>query len=161
MVAQKTLIRIFKEGHLKIDTSGSDMATESTQSSIKSQTDKLNYDVSNNLKINISADDIGVAKSSDISTDQPRHITNAYDTPNDRFKIDAQVVANPSNLDVALSTRASETTVSNILTKLSDVQNPVPINLDSVYSEDIDTSNSDIGTFTFPSINGLILIKFK
>jgi len=47
-----------------------------------------------------------------------RKIVNAYDSANDRFKVDAQVVANPSNLDVALSSRASESTLSAINTKL-------------------------------------------
>ena len=56
----------------------------------------------------------------DITSDQPRHITNAYDSSNDRLKVDAQVVANPSNLDVALSTRASESTLSSIDTKLTN-----------------------------------------
>ena len=42
----------------------------------------------------------------------------AYDSSNDRIKVDVQTVANPSNLDVALSTRASETTLSSILNQL-------------------------------------------
>ncbi|MBW2673176.1 MAG: hypothetical protein JRD89_07140 [Deltaproteobacteria bacterium] len=35
----------------------------------------------------------------------------AYDSANDRYKINAEAVANPPNLDVALSTRASEDTL--------------------------------------------------
>jgi hypothetical protein len=123
MVAFETLIYLFKKGILRIDTTGSDMATESTLSSVRSQTDKITYDASNNLKINIGADDIGVAKSSDISTDQPRHITNAYDTTNDRFKIDVESTVNPPNLDAELSTLytklvSQDNSLTSINTKL-------------------------------------------
>lgn len=56
---------------------------------------------------------------SKISSDQPRHITNAYDSTSDRFKVDVKATVNPPNLDVALSTRASETTLTQVRDRLA------------------------------------------
>jgi len=42
----------------------------------------------------------------------------AYDAVNDRYKTSVESTVNPPNLDVALSTRASESTLSSILAQL-------------------------------------------
>jgi len=95
---------------------GKDFATEATLSSIDSK----------------------------ISSDQPRHITNAYDSDNDRLKIDAQVVANPSNLDVALSTRASESTLSSVLSQLDITLSALRDALRGASNKDFTTLESDV-----------------
>jgi len=77
---------------------------------IKADTDNVKvtsepaYDSTNDWKkVSVENDNVGLAKSTDVSADQPRHITNAYDSTNDVFKVNAQQVANPPNLDMALT----------------------------------------------------------
>ena len=116
-------------GNLKvaIEEDAVGLATETTLSGIKSQTDKLTFDSNSYLYVNIGSDSSGILKKSDLSFD-----SNGY------LNVNAQSVANPSNLDVALSTRASETTVSDIKTQTDkltfDSSNNllVGINADSV-----------------------------
>ena len=88
---------------------------------------------------------------SDITSDQPRHITNAYDSVNDRFKVDVQATVNPPNLDVALSTRASESTLSSIDSKIvkCDTDNVTVSNFPSDYPDStthtkLDTINTTL-----------------
>ena len=73
----------------KIDVSLSSRASEATLSAIRAQTDKLTFDVNSFLRTALASDEVGIAKESTLS-------------------------AILGQLDVALSTRASEATLSSI-----------------------------------------------
>ena len=77
----------------QLDVSLSSRASEVTVSGIKSQVDKLQFDANNFLRIALANDEIGIAR-------------------------DATLSSILAQLDVSLSTRASEATVSGILGQL-------------------------------------------
>jgi len=91
MVSYEALKRLFKN-FIKADTDNVKVTSEPA------------YDSTNDWKkVSVENDNVGLAKATDVSADQPRHITNAYDSTNDMFKVDAQQVANPPNLDIPIS----------------------------------------------------------
>ena len=138
-----------------LDIPLSSRASENTLNNIKIQTDKLTYNPDNYLKIVLSSDEVGIAKSSDISSDQPRHITNAFDIINDRFKIDAQNVANPSNLDTTLSTRASESTLSSINGKIDGILKTTDLDIDINKILGVKIENDNIGIAKEITLNAI------
>ena len=89
-------------GIINLDTPLSSRASETTVSLIKSYISSLSYDV-NGLLISLNADNIGLAKTTDVIANQPRYITNAYNSTDDRFKITVESTVNPPNLDTQLS----------------------------------------------------------
>jgi len=142
-----------------LDVLLSTRASESTLSGIKSQTDKLTFDASNYLQVNVKAtvnpSNLDVALStrasestlSGLSGKFPSAIALADNLANPtttiigaanlgfdgtywrriatdtsgRMKVALDSIPNPSNLDVALSTRASEATLSAIKNALASV----------------------------------------
>ena len=76
----------------------------------------------------IIGDDVGLLKTADLSFDASGYLN-----------VNVQVTANPSNLDVALSTRASESTLSAVDSKLGDIRGA----LASVASDKLRTSIID------------------
>jgi len=99
-----------------LDVALSTRASESTVSGIKTKTDKLTFDDSNRLMINLAYDSIGLARESTVNAIKSQTDKLSFDDSN-RLIVNAQVVANPSNLDVKLSTRASESTLSGFSAK--------------------------------------------
>jgi len=126
-----------------LDVALSTRASETTLSAIKSQTDKLTFDTNNNLNVNarvvsnppnldVSLSTInnkfpGALTLTDTLSNPTTTIIGAANLGFDgtywrrlvtdtsgRLRVSADVVTNPPNLDVALSTRASETTLSGI-----------------------------------------------
>ncbi len=115
------IFRVDAAGNLMIaiESDGVGLAKESTLNAIKTQTDKLTFDASNFLRIALASDEVAIAKEGTLSSFKGQ----AYDSVNNRYKVDAEVVANPPNLDVALSTRASESKLEDVralLDKLED-----------------------------------------
>ena len=119
-------IRSQIDSHLpNLDTELSTRASEATLSGIKSQTDKLTFDASNFLRIALASDEIGIAKESTLSSELTRLAKlKGYDPGtgtwqdihtdgSNRIKAQLDSIPNPTNLDVALSTRASESTLSD------------------------------------------------
>jgi len=142
-----------------LDVALSTRASESTLSGIKTQTDKLTFDASNYLQVNVKAtvnpSNLDVALStrasestlSGLSGKFPSAIALADNLANPtttiigvanlgfdgtywrriatdtsgRMKVALDSIPNPSNLDVALSTRASEATLSAIKNALASV----------------------------------------
>jgi hypothetical protein len=142
-----------------LDVALSTRATEATLSGIKAQTDKLTFDTSNYLQVNVKATvnppNFDVALStrasestlSGLSGKFPSAVALADDLANPtttiigaanlgfdgtywrriatdtsgRMKVALDSIPNPSNLDVALSTRASEATLSAIKNALASV----------------------------------------
>jgi hypothetical protein len=140
----------------RLDVALSTRASETTLSGIKTQTDKLTFDASNYLQVNVKAivnpPNLDVALStrasestlSTLSDKFPSAVTLADTLGNptttiigvanlgwdgtywrrlaadtsSRLRTVVESVANPPNLDVALSTRASESTLSNIYNRL-------------------------------------------
>jgi hypothetical protein len=151
-------VRVDTSGRLAIqnepnlDVALSTRASESTLSGIKTQTDKLTFDASNYLQVNVKAtvnpSNLDVALStrasestlSGLSGKFPSAVALADNLSNptttiigvanlgwdgsywrrlatdtsSRLRTVVESVANPSNLDVALSTRASESTLSTL-----------------------------------------------
>lgn len=116
---------------ISIERDNVGLATESTLSGIKSQTDKLTFDASNNLLVALPSDQVSDLKSVSVS--------NAYDTSNDWFKVSLEndstgissKVANltfdaNNNLKVAISSDevglATETTLSGIKSQTDKIQ---------------------------------------
>ena len=96
-----------------LDTMLSSRASEATLSGIKAQTDKLQFDASNNLKIVVQNLPTDYFKAGQSIGESPFNLTKiggtaltARDWSGDLAKL--------QNLDVALSSRASETTLSGI-----------------------------------------------
>jgi NCAIR mutase (PurE)-related protein len=100
-------VRVDTSGRLAIqnepnlDVALSTRASESTLSGIKSQTDKLTFDTSSYLQVNVK------------STVNPSNLDVALSTRASESTLSA-IKSKTDNLDVALSTRASETTLSGI-----------------------------------------------
>lgn len=97
----------------RLDVALSTRASEDTLAGIKAKTDKLTFDTSNYLYINIGADGVGLAKESTLSGIKAQTDKLLFDGDSYLY-VNAGKVANPPNLDVALSTRASESTLSGI-----------------------------------------------
>jgi hypothetical protein len=53
---------LFQEGLLKIDAAGSNIATETTLSGIKAQTDRFQFDANNYLRTTVAGDEVGLAR---------------------------------------------------------------------------------------------------
>jgi len=132
----------------QLDVSLSTRASEVTLSGIKSQTDRLQFDANNFLRIALASDEIGIAKDStlsdilnqldvSLSSRASEATVSGIKSKIDRLKFDANdflriALANDeigiakdatlssilAQLDVSLSTRASEATVSSILGQL-------------------------------------------
>jgi DNA-binding FrmR family transcriptional regulator len=98
-----------------LDTALSTRASESTLSGIKAQTDKLTFDTSNYLQVNVKAtvnpSNLDVALSTRASESTLSGIKAGTDYLDDIY----------GRLDVALSTRASESTLSAIKNALASV----------------------------------------
>ena len=98
---------------------GKNFATETTLSGVKTQTDKLAFDGSNNLSVNVAAgsitvDEVGIVDSGDNRIDPAKEGGNL-----------ASVKTNTDKLDVNLSTIASETTLSTLDGKITTTINGV------------------------------------
>jgi hypothetical protein len=119
-----------------MDVALSTRASETTLSGIKSQTDKLTFDASNYLQVNVKStvnpSNLDVALSTRASEATLSAIKNALaSVGTDKIRasivdslpagtnkigsVDVASLPNPSNLDVALSTRASESTLSSFV----------------------------------------------
>jgi len=117
---------------ITIQTDNAGLATETTLSDIKSQTDKLAFDGSSRLYVNAAVvanpPNLDVAlstRASEATLSSAKNILSAIRAQTDRLTFDAlnhlyvkaDQVGNPPNLDVALSTRASEATLSTFSSK--------------------------------------------
>jgi len=86
----------------------------------------------------------------------------AYDSVNDRYKINAEAVANPSNLDTALSTRASESTLSTVDSKLGELRESLAsVGTDRLLTTPDNPSNLDIALSTRASESTLSALNAK
>jgi hypothetical protein len=170
----------------RLDVALSTRASETTLSGIKTQTDKLTFDASNYLQVNVKAivnpSNLDVALStrasestlSGLSGKFPSAATLADNLGNptttiigsallgwdgtywrrlstdtsSRLRTVVESVANPSNLDVALSTRASESTLSGIKTQTDkltfDTSNYLQVNVKAI----VNPSNLDVALST-------------
>ncbi|MEM0060415.1 MAG: hypothetical protein QW726_00600 [Fervidicoccaceae archaeon] len=170
-----------------LDVALSTRASESTLSAIKSQTDKLTFDSSSNLNVNAKVvsnpPNLDVALSTinnkfpgaltltDTLSNPTTTIIGAANLGFDgtywrrlvtdtsgRLRVSADVVSNPSNLDVALSTRASESTLSAIKSKTDllsfDANNNLKVNASVVANP----SNLDVALSTRASESTLSAI---
>ena len=86
----------------KLDVALSTRASETTLSGIKSQTDKLTFDTSNYLQVNVK------------TTVNPSNLDVALSTRASESTLSA-IKSKTDNLDIALSTRASESTLSSFV----------------------------------------------
>ena len=106
-----------------LDVALSTRASETTLSSIKTQTDKLTFDANKFLKIALASDEVGLATESTLSSIDGKVATEATLSAikNALASVGTDKLLttpdNPPNLDVALSTRASEATLSNLNNK--------------------------------------------
>ncbi|MEM3858255.1 MAG: hypothetical protein QXV17_03270 [Candidatus Micrarchaeaceae archaeon] len=171
-----------------LDVALSTRASESTLSAIKSQTDKLTFDSSSNLNVNAKVvsnpPNLDVALSTinnkfpgaltltDTLSNPTTTIIGAANLGFDgtywrrlvtdtsgRLRVSADVVSNPSNLDVALSTRASESTLSAIKSKTDllsfDANNNLKVNASVVANPpNLDVTLSSFSN-KFPSATAL------
>jgi len=99
-----------------LDVQLSTRASETTLQDIKSQTDKLSFDGSNNLLMALNADNVGIAKETTLGSIKSKTDKLSFDA-NDYLLVNVKATVNPPNLDTALSTRASENTLSNFSAK--------------------------------------------
>ncbi|RLG77351.1 MAG: hypothetical protein DRO12_02425, partial [Thermoprotei archaeon] len=93
------------------------------------------YRTGNSLNVQIKGDDSGILKASDLSFDGSGNLN-----------VNAKAVANPPNLDVLLSTRASESTLSGIKSKTDKLQFDGSNNLMVVVNADNVSSRLTDGT---------------
>jgi len=95
------------------------------------------YDSAADLyKLSIERDNVGLLKTGDLSFDASGYLN-----------INAQVVANPPNLDVALSTRASESTLSSVKTLLDKLEDALAsVGTDKIRIDDAGGSITVDGT---------------
>jgi len=176
-----------------LDTALSTRASESTLSGIKTQTDKLTFDASNYLQVNVKAtvnpSNLDVALSTRASESTLSAIKNALaSVGTDKMRVSVidslpagtnkigsvdvatipvtkgdwlSAIPNPSNLDVALSTRASESTLSGIKSQTDkltfDTSSYLQVNVKST----VNPSNLDVALSTRASESTLSAIKSK
>jgi len=129
-----TANRLAVQNPPNLDVALSTRASESTLSSIKSKTDNIDVALSTRASEStlsgLSSKFPSAAALSDTLSNPTTTVVGAANLGWDgtywrrlttdassRLKVNAEVVANPSNLDVALSTRASESTLSGIKSK--------------------------------------------
>jgi len=113
-----------------VETLVNHVAKETTLSAIKAQTDKLQFDANNFLRVALASDEVNVAKESTLSSILSQldiklsELRDALKGANNKdfSTLEADIESILAQLDVALSTRASESTLSAIKAQTDKLQ---------------------------------------
>lgn len=161
-------------GNVNIGNFPTDYAKDATLSSVLARYARNQYydsataswkDVADNFPVKLNVDNVGLAKDATLSSELTRKVkgdqglikqVSATDL---RLDVYASYVANPSNLDVALSSRASESTLSGVKAQTDKFQFDVNNYLKTVPQATPNPSNLDVALSTRASESTLNAIK--
>ena len=143
-----------------LDVALSTRASESTLTELNSKVTKVDTDdvhitspltAEGNIPVHIKQSDVPIEATPSFEDESGNPVRALVDTDH-HVQVDALSVANPPNLDVALSTRASETTLSDLRDKVSrtDVESET-----GVFSKRVDIRYDNVGLAKEATLSGI------